>query len=427
MTRPIRLALACAVLLSLASAPALAQPTGDKKKALELYEKGNTQYNLGRWKEAITFFTQAYEVYNAPEFLFNIAQAHRQDDNCSEALFFYRRYLANKPNATNKAEVDTFIKDLETKCTEGTGGSTGTGTTGTGTTGTGTGTGKTGTGTGTGKTGTGTGTGKTGTGTGKTGTGTGKTGTGTGTGKTGTGTTGTGTTGTGAGTGATGTGTTGGATTGTTRTADTTTTVTGDDDDTEIEDDDGSIDTSETAGRPRLFTSSFGVGPSFMTSGDLNKPVHMAFAIGGGYPIAIDKASFEPGVLVTYSPIPWEDMTGEVTGTAGLTALLANAAGGYPIVPSLPALSARAEVGLGVLIMSGLDRGSPFLEDNQFADGAIAMFHARLALGAEYMVTPNVALFAQPVVLSFSPASKLRDEISSVTRYEILFGAGYKM
>ncbi len=401
MTRSLRLALACALLVAATSATALAQPTGDKKKALDLYDKGNTQYNLGRWKQAIELFTQAYEVYNAPEFLFNIAQAHRQDGNCSEALFFYRRYLANKPNATNKAEVDGFIKELDGKCTEGTG-TTGTGTTGTGTTGTGT-----------------TGTGTTGT----TGTGTGKTGTGT----TGTGTSGTGTTGTG--TGTTGTGKTGTGKTGTTRTADTTTTVDNDDDDTEVDDDDDSIDVSETGGKPHLFTASLGVGPSFMTSGDLNKPVHMSFALGAGYPIAIDKASFEPGVLVTYSPIPWEgEVDGmEVTGTAGLTALMANAAGGYPIVPSLPALSARAEVGLGVLVMSGLERGNPFLESNQFADGSIAMFHARIALGADYMVTPNLAVFAQPVVFSFSPASKLRDEISSVTRYEILFGAGYKM
>ena len=192
MTRSLRLALACALLVAATSATALAQPTGDKKKALDLYDKGNTQYNLGRWKQAIELFTQAYEVYNAPEFLFNIAQAHRQDGNCSEALFFYRRYLANKPNATNKAEVDGFIKELDGKCTEGTG-TTGTGTTGTGTTGTGT-----------------TGTGTTGT----TGTGTGKTGTGT----TGTGTSGTGTTGTG--TGTTGTGKTGTGKTGTTRTAD---------------------------------------------------------------------------------------------------------------------------------------------------------------------------------------------------------------
>lgn len=410
MTRPIRLALACAVLLAAVSAPALAQPTGDKKKALELYEKGNTQYNLGRWKQAIELFTQAYEIYNAPEFLFNIAQAHRQDGNCSDALFFYRRYLANKPNASNKAEVEGFIKELEGKCTEGTGTGTtgtGTGTTGTGTSGTGTGT------TGTGTTGTGTGTTGTGTGTGTTGTGTGKTGTGkTGSGKTGSGTTGTGKTGT-----------------GTTRTADTTTTVTEDDEDEVEDDEDGSIDVSESGGRPHLFTASLGVGPSFITSGDLNKPPHMAFALGAGYPLQIDKASFEPGVLVTYSPVPWEGLVDgmEATGTAGLTALLANAAGGYPIVPSLPALSARAELGLGVLLMSGLDRGNPFLEQNQFADGSIAMFHARFALGADYMVTPNLALFAQPVVFSFSPASKLRDEISSLTRYEILFGAGYKM
>ncbi len=418
MTRSLRLALACALLVAAASAPALAQPTGDKKKALELYDKGNTQYNLGRWKPAIELFTQAYEVYNAPEFLFNIAQAHRQDGNCSEALFFYRRYLANKPNATNKAEVDGFIKELEGKCTEGTGGTTGAGTTGTGT---GTGT------TGTGKSGTGTG--KSGTGTGTTGTGAGTTGTGksgTGTGATGTGKTGPGTTGTGrSGTGTTGAGTTG---SGTTRTADTTT-VSNDDDDTEIEDDDDSIDVSETGGKPHLFTASLGVGPSFMTSGDLNKPVHMAFALGAGYPINVDKASVEPGVLVTYSPVPWEGQVEgmEVNGTAGLTAVLANVAGGYPIVPSLPALSARAEIGLGVLVMSGLERGNPFLESNQFADGSIAMFHARLALGADYMVTPNLSLFAQPVVFSFSPTSKLRDEISSVTRYEILFGAGYKM
>src|SRR5688500_16592739 len=152
MPRPLLLALSCALLVG-ASAPALALPTGDKKKELELCYEGNTQNNLGRWKQAIDLFTQAYEVYNAPEFLFNIAQAHRQDGNCSDALFFYRRYLANKPNATNKAEVDGFIKELEGKCTEGTGG---------GTTGTGTGTGTTGTGTGTGTTGTGTGTGTTG-------------------------------------------------------------------------------------------------------------------------------------------------------------------------------------------------------------------------------------------------------------------------
>jgi len=399
MTRSIRLALACALLVVATSTSAMAQPTGDKKKALELYNQGNTQYNLGRWKQAIEFFTQAYEVYNAPEFLFNIAQAHRQDGNCPEALFFYRRYLANKPGATNKTEVDGFIKELEGKCTEATGSGTATGT-GTGTAGTGTGTTTTGTGT------AGTGTGTTTTGTGRTGTGTT---TGTGTGRTGT-----------------GTGTPTGTGTGTkTRTADTTT-VSNDDDETEEDDTEGGLET-EGGGRAHLFVASAAAGPSFLSAGDLETPVHMAFAVGGAYPLWFDKVGVEPGALITYSPVPWEGTMDGVKGTAGLTALLANVAGTYPIVPSLPALTARADLGLGVLIMSGLKRGTPFLEDDQFADGAISMFHARFALGADYMVTPNIAVFAQPVVLSFSPASKLRDGISSLTRYEILFGAGYRM
>src|SRR5690606_19310218 len=115
MTRSIRLAFTCAALVCLA-APALAQPTGNKQKALELYEQGNTQYNLGRWQEAIDLFTRAYEAYSAPEFLFNIAQAHRQAGNCDDAVFFYRRYLANKPDAPNRTEVEGFIKDLEANC-----------------------------------------------------------------------------------------------------------------------------------------------------------------------------------------------------------------------------------------------------------------------------------------------------------------------
>jgi hypothetical protein len=380
MTRSLRLALACGLFLAAASAPALAQPAGDKQKALDLYDKGNTQYNLGRWKQAIEFFTQAYEAYSAPEFLFNIAQAYRQDGNCSEALFFYRRYLANKPNATNKAEVDAFIKELEGKCVAGTGA---------------------GADLGTGKTGTGTGT----SGTGKTGTGT----SGTGSGKTGTGTSGTGTgkTGTGAGT----------------RTADNTTIT----DDDEVVDDevDDSIDTSDTAGRPKLFTTMVAAGPSFLSAGDLDTPVLAAISISAGYPLYVGTIGLEPGAMVTYTPVPWEGNM--VTGTSALTGLLANLAGTIPLVPSLPALSARAELGVGVLIMNNLVQGSPFLENNQFADGAIGMFHMRFALGAEYMITRNIAVFAQPVVLSFSPASKLREDISSLTRFEVLFGAGYKM
>ncbi|HYU16547.1 MAG TPA: hypothetical protein VEL05_10760, partial [Candidatus Acidoferrum sp.] len=110
------LVLACAVLLSASPSRAQGQPSGNKKKALELYEKGSVQYDLRHWTQAVDLWMQAYEAYNAPEFLFNIAQAHRHEGNCEQALFFYRRYLATKPNARNRAEVENFIKELEDTC-----------------------------------------------------------------------------------------------------------------------------------------------------------------------------------------------------------------------------------------------------------------------------------------------------------------------
>src|SRR4026209_2234297 len=107
MKRFIAFAIVCASLWL--SPGADAQPAGDKQKAKELYIKGNTQYNLGRWKEAIDLFTQAYEAYDNPDLLFNIGQAYRQDGNCSRAIFFYKRYLALKPGAPNRPEVEKFI------------------------------------------------------------------------------------------------------------------------------------------------------------------------------------------------------------------------------------------------------------------------------------------------------------------------------
>src|SRR5262245_2409318 len=102
----------CSALLVVATADvAFAQ---DKQKALELYNKGRIQFDLGRWEAAIKLFQESYEEYPAPALLFNIAQAYRHSGDCKNALFFYRRFLTVKPDADNKTEVEGFISDLET-------------------------------------------------------------------------------------------------------------------------------------------------------------------------------------------------------------------------------------------------------------------------------------------------------------------------
>jgi hypothetical protein len=364
---------ACALLLS-ATSPAMAQdqPASNRKKALELFDRGKIQYDLGRWEQAIDLWMQAYETFDAPEFLFNIAQAYRHKGDCEQGAFFYRRYLSTKPNAPNRSEVDKYIADLERKCKDRpptSGGRTSPGqpdggqpsTTGRGLPGTPDAEGRD----------------------------------------------------TGDGTGSEGR-----------EVADAS--DTGDEGDF---DEEGEVtDTVEPrTARARLFALRVAVGPSFPSLGNLDVGTLVSITGGVAHPLYIGDFVLEPGALVTYTPIPWEVENADPprSGTAALTGLMANLGAGMEF---LPGLSGRAEAGLGALIFSGLtETGNPFLDMNDFADGAIALFHVRGALGVEYAITDNFLIHAEPVVFSFSPSRPLREDIESVTRFEMLVGAGYRM
>ena len=77
------------------------------------YERGTSFYNLGQFEEAIAEYRKGYELKADPVFLFNIAQSYRQLSANDKALFFYRRYLSVDPGATNRAQVEERIAQLE--------------------------------------------------------------------------------------------------------------------------------------------------------------------------------------------------------------------------------------------------------------------------------------------------------------------------
>lgn len=321
-----------------------AQPAGDKQKAKELYIKGNTQYNLGRWKEAIDLFTQAYEAYDNPDLLFNIGQAYRQDGNCSKAIFFYKRYLALKPNAPNRSEVEGFISKLQPGCVEqpepkeqpkeqpketvGTPPTT------------------------------------------------------------------------------------------------PVTEVKTPPDETVEDDDDGTEE--EVSAQPHIVSLRAAAGPSYLSAGasELDK-LRFGISAGAAYPLHANQIGIEPGVLVSYTPVSWDNEEAGTSGTIGLIGLLANAGATYPLGGGF---GLRGDLGVGVLVLSGVSkRGNPFLEMGDVADGALSRAHLRLAAGVELAVAPGFILSAQPVI-SYSPkGTDLNSEISSITRFELLVGAGYRM
>lgn len=177
--------------------------------------------------------------------------------------------------------------------------------------------------------------------------------------------------------------------------------------------------------RPTKINSSVVLGPSFVSLGD-GTPVLFSFGASLGYPVMTSgKMSVDLGGAFTLTSVPWEDAGLGVSGTALISSVLANVGATYDINPKL---SLRGEFGLGLLIFSGLADGNPFIPANMRATGALSAFNVRVAAGASYALTNNITLTALPVVFAYSPApAGLNEDISALSRFEMMFGLGYRM
>ncbi|HXI57648.1 MAG TPA: hypothetical protein VNO55_16395 [Polyangia bacterium] len=85
----------------------------DIKRAKEHYTKAESLYRVERFQDAFTEYQEAYLAKPEPNLLFNMAQCQRKMGNRPEAVRFYRRFLAEKPNPPNLATVEQHLRDLE--------------------------------------------------------------------------------------------------------------------------------------------------------------------------------------------------------------------------------------------------------------------------------------------------------------------------
>jgi hypothetical protein len=85
----------------------------DVKRAKEHYTKAENLYRVERFQDAFTEYQEAYLAKPEPNLLFNMAQCQRKMGNRAEAVRFYRRFLAEKPNPSNLATVEQHLRDLE--------------------------------------------------------------------------------------------------------------------------------------------------------------------------------------------------------------------------------------------------------------------------------------------------------------------------
>ena len=346
---------------------ALAQPS---KTPDEWYKEGETQYNLGNFQGAVDAFKKGFELEpndsKKAAYLYNVAQAYRQAKDCTNAQFFYKRYLALKDSDNKKPlkpekrqEIEDRIKELddcakqqeairqkppdtnirpdgedpkpnETK---------GTGDKGTGDKGTGKVVGEA-----------------------------------------------------------------------------------GGDGDGDGDGDDGGIKKSTETGQPKVISVRAFGGGAKLSTGDLKVPVQATFGLLAGYPLALnDKLVVEIGAGFTFTPVPYENAG--MSKSAKLMGVIADVGATFAVAPKI---GLRGDIGAGVLFFGGVNE-SPFT-DGQPTTGALTMFHLRVGLSADYAVTPNFLVTLTPIAFSYSPAHKgLRDDIKSITAIDFMLGVGYRM
>src|SRR3974390_1169709 len=100
-----------ALLLALAVA---ATPSATKE-AERLFRQSNIEFNAGDFEKALRDATQAYELDPKPGFLYNLGQCHKALHHWERAEFFYRGYLREKPDASNRVAVEALIAQMVAK------------------------------------------------------------------------------------------------------------------------------------------------------------------------------------------------------------------------------------------------------------------------------------------------------------------------
>lgn len=85
----------------------------DSADAKRLFISGTRHFDLTEYDAALNDYKEGYRKKDDPVFLYNIAQCYRLLNKNDDALRFYRSYLNRKPDAVNRAEVETKIAQLQ--------------------------------------------------------------------------------------------------------------------------------------------------------------------------------------------------------------------------------------------------------------------------------------------------------------------------
>lgn len=86
--------------------------SAEADEAQRLYEEGARHYQVEEYEAAVEAFKRSYVLSKNAGALYNIAQSYRFTGRCREAVRYYKLYLAEKPKAADRANVEQLIAKL---------------------------------------------------------------------------------------------------------------------------------------------------------------------------------------------------------------------------------------------------------------------------------------------------------------------------
>jgi tetratricopeptide (TPR) repeat protein len=98
--------------LTATSALAHAGPA-EEKRAGELFDKAETEYQAGRFAEAVELLLEAQRLAPDPVLHYNLARAYEGMGKLDEALASYRAYVEGDPTSKDRGAVEARIKTIE--------------------------------------------------------------------------------------------------------------------------------------------------------------------------------------------------------------------------------------------------------------------------------------------------------------------------
>ncbi len=96
----------------------LAGAPGDSTAAKARFTAANHDYAKGDFAAALVGFTAAYDLYPAPEFIFNIGQCHFNLGDYDNAVFFYERYLRERANAPDARAAHAQLNEARKRAAD---------------------------------------------------------------------------------------------------------------------------------------------------------------------------------------------------------------------------------------------------------------------------------------------------------------------